>query len=158
MKKIIALTFIFSFLAIQVQALAQPYPETFSINSNITCPTLYPIKTGSSSGGVYTTTCFSELAWSLYMAGGDDWQAWINGTYTPTPVPTPTITVTAAPITKTNTVIVKEMVLEPCPAITKPKAIRAEIRKLQKELKKQQRERKIKKEIKRLKRQLSAGL
>ncbi len=156
MKKILAFTFIFSFLAVQVQALAQPYPETFSVNSNITCPTLYPIKTGSSSGGVYTTTCFSQKAWDLYMAGGDDWQAWIDGTYVETPIPTPTITVTAAPIVRTNTVTVKEVILEPCLVPTKPKAIRAEIRKLQIELRKQQREREIKREIKRLKRQLSA--
>jgi hypothetical protein len=92
------------------------------------------------------------------MAGGDDWQAWVNGTYTPEPTPTPTITVTAPPIIKTNTVIVKETVLEPCPALTKPKAIRAEIRKLQRELKNQQRQREIKREIKRLQRQLNNGL
>ena len=158
MKKILAITFVFCFLSVQVHALVQPYPETFSINQNIACPTLYPIKTGSSSGGVYTTTCFSELAWSLYMAGGDDWQAWINGTYVVEPTPTPTITVTAAPITKTNTVTVKELVLEPCPALTKPQAIKAEIKKLQKELRKQQRQKQIRKEIKKLKRQLNAGL
>ena len=155
MKKILVITFVFCFFSVQVHALDQPYPETFSINQNIACPTLYPIKTGSSSGGVYTTTCFSEKAWSLYMAGGDDWQAWINGTYIETPTPIPTVT--AAPIVKTNTVTVKEVVLEPCPALTKPKAIKAEIKKLQKELKKQQKQRKIKREIKRLQRQLNAG-
>jgi hypothetical protein len=158
MKKIVVFTFIFSFLAVQVQALSQPYPETFSINSNITCPSLYPIKTGSSSGGVYTTTCFSELAWSLYMAGGDDWQAWIDGSYVPEPTPTPTITITPAPIIRNNTITVKEKVLEPCPAITKPKAIRAEIRKLQKQLENQKRQKQIKKEIKRLKKELNARL
>jgi hypothetical protein len=158
MKKIIAFTFIFSLLAVQVQALTQPYPETLSVDSNITCPSLYPIKTGSSSGGVYTTTCFSELAWSLYMAGGDDWQAWVNGTYTPEPTPTPTITVTAEPIIKTNTVTVKETVLEPCPALTKPQEIRAEIKKLEKQLKVQIKQRKIQREIKRLERRLNARL
>jgi hypothetical protein len=156
MKKIIAFTFIFSLLTVQVQALSQPYPETFSVNSNVTCPSLYPIKTGSSSGGVYTTTCFSQKAWDLYMAGGDDWQAWINGTYSEPPVPTPTVTVTPPAIIRNNTVTVERIVLEPCPAITKPKAIRAEIKKMQRELQNQQRQREIKREIKRLKRQLNA--
>ena len=158
MKKILAFTFIFSFLAVQVQALSQPYPETFSVNSNITCPTLYPIKTGSSSGGVYTTTCFSQKAWDLYMAGGDDWQAWIDGTYSETPIPTPTITLTAAPIVRTNTVTVKEVILEPCLVPTKTKEIRAEIKKLERLLEVNKQKNKIKREIKRLERRLNAGL
>jgi hypothetical protein len=157
MKKILAFTFIFSLLSVQVQALSQPYPETFSINSNITCPTLYPIKTGSSSGGVYTTTCFSQKAWNLYMAGGDDWQAWLAGTYIETPIPTPTITVTASPITRTNTVTVKEVVLEPCLVPTEPKEIRAQIKKLQRQLEVNKQKNKIKREIKRLERKLNVG-
>jgi len=141
-------------LPIPAYALTQVYSEVIRIDGNVTCPDLYPVKTGSSSGGVYTTTCFSTLAWSKYMAGGDEWQEWIAGTYVPAPTPTPTVTVTAAPIVKTNTVTVKETILEPCPALTKPKAIRAEIRKLQQELKNQQRQREIKREIKRLQRQM----
>ena len=92
------------------------------------------------------------------MAGGDDWQAWIDGSYVPEPTPTPTITITPAPIIRNNTITVKEKVLEPCPAITKPKAIRAEIRKLQKQLENQKRQKQIKKEIKRLKKELNARL
>lgn len=132
-------------------ALTVPYPETIRITADITCPILYPIKTGSSSGGIYTTTCFSEKAWSLYMAGGDDWVAWVNGTYiepTPEPTPTPTITVTAEPIVKTNTVVISEIVLEPCPAIEKPKAIKKEIKRLKKLLDKVKKNKKTERKIK----------
>jgi hypothetical protein len=160
MKKIIALSFALSLIATPALALTVPYPETIQVTSNITCPVLYPIKTGSSSGGIYTTTCFSEKAWSLYMAGGDDWAAWVNGTYvepTPEPTPTPTITVTAAPIVRTNTVVVPQIVLEPCPAIEKPKEIRKEIKRLQRELQIQKQKRQIQREIKRLQRSLNEG-
>lgn len=158
MRKIIVLTFALSLIATPALAITVPYPETIRVASDITCPILYPIKTGSSSGGVYTTTCYSQKAWDLNMAGGDDWAAWINGTYveaTPEPTPTPTITVTAEPIVRTNTVVVSEIVLEPCPAIEKPKAIRKEIKKLQKKLRIIKKERKIKREINRLQRQLN---
>jgi hypothetical protein len=75
------------------------------------------------------------------MAGGDDWTAWLAGTYTPAPTPTPTVTVTPAPeiiervVTvsgSTNTVIqyVPEVKSEP---VTK-KEIRAEIKRLKKEM------------------------
>lgn len=157
MKKIICFTVLFSLVAIPAKALTVPYPETIRVSSDITCPSLYPIKTGSSSGGVYTTTCYSQLAWDLNMAGGDDWTSWVNGTYiapTPEPTPTPTITVQAAPIVKTVTV--KEVILEPCPALTKPKEIRKEIRDLKKKLEIIKKERKIKREINRLQRKLNA--
>jgi hypothetical protein len=48
-------------------------------------------------GGGYITTCWTQQAWNLQMIGGDDWTAWLNGTYTPAPTPTPTVTVTATP-------------------------------------------------------------
>jgi hypothetical protein len=94
------------------------------------------------------------------MAGGDDWQAWINRTYVeptvePTPVPTPTITVTAAPIVRNNTVTVKETILEPCPVIQSSKDIRSEIKRLQKRLEARDKIDKIQREIKRLQRQLN---
>jgi hypothetical protein len=151
MKKIILATFALSLIATPALALTVPYPETIRVTSDITCPILYPIKTGSSSGGVYTTTCFSEKAWSLYLAGGDDWDAWVNGTYvepTPEPTPTPTITVTAEPIVRTNTVVVSEIVLEPCPTIEKPKAIRKEIKRLKKMLEVQKKDKKTERTIK----------
>jgi hypothetical protein len=157
MKKIIILSIALSLIAIPAKAFTEPYPEVFQVSSNITCPELYPIKTGSSSGGIYTTTCYSEQAWSLYMAGGDDWTAWINGTYvepTPEPSPTPTITVTAEPIVRNNTITVKETILEPCLVLTEPKDIRSEIKKLQKRLKFIQQRASIEKEIKRLQRKL----
>jgi hypothetical protein len=120
------------------QAVTQVHSEVVSFNGNITCPDLYPIKTGSSSGGIYTTTCYSELAWSLYMLGGDDWQSWVDGTYVapePEPTPTPTVTVTAAPIVQTRTVV--QVVPEPClvrePPATR-KETRLEIRRLAREI------------------------
>jgi hypothetical protein len=75
------------------------------------------------------------------MAGGDDWTAWLNGTYTPAPTPTPTVTVTPAPeiiervVTVsggTNTVIqyVPEVKSEP---VTR-KEIRAEMKRLKSEM------------------------
>jgi hypothetical protein len=147
-------------LPIPAYALTQEYSEVIRIDGNVTCPDLYPVKTGSSSGGVYTTTCFSTLAWSKYMAGGDEWQEWIDGTYVPTPTPTPTVTVTAEPIVterwRTNTVIQEVKVLEPCPVLTKPKEIRAEIKKLKRQLKVQIKQRKIQREIQKLKRKINA--
>jgi hypothetical protein len=158
MKKIIILTFALSLFAIPAQAFTEPYPEVYQVQSNITCPELYPVKTGSSSGGIYTTTCYSQKAWSLYMAGGDDWQAWINRTYvepTTAPSPTPTITVSAAPIIRNNTITVKETILEPCLVAESPKEIRAEINRLQKKLEARAKISKIQREIKRLQRQLN---
>lgn len=125
------------------QAATQVHAEVVSFSGNITCPDLYPIKTGSSSGGNYTTTCYSELAWSLNMLGGDDWQSWIDGTYVPTPTPTPTVTVTPAPVIQTRTVT--QTIIEPCPVVAPPEkrkeirqAIKAklkEVRQLRKQLK-----------------------
>jgi hypothetical protein len=126
-------------LPIPAYALNQVYPEVIRIDGNVTCPDLYPVKTGSSSGGVYTTTCFSTLAWSKYLAGGDDWQTWIDGTYVPTPTPTPTVTVTPQPVVverwNTRTVTEQVSVLEPCPAMETKKDIRKAIRELQRQLK-----------------------
>lgn len=157
MKKIIILSIALSLIAIPAKAFTEPYPEVFQVSSNITCPELYPIKTGSSSGGIYTTTCYSEQAWALYMAGGDDWTAWVNGTYvepTPEPSPTPTVTITAEPIVRNNTITVKETILEPCPVLQDPKSIRTEIEKLQKKLKAISQRAKIEREIKRLQKKL----
>lgn len=158
MKKIIILTFALSLIAIPAKAFTEPYPEVFQVSSNITCPELYPIKTGSSSGGIYTTTCYSQKAWDLYMAGGDDWTAWVNRTYVepaPAPSPTPTITITPAPIIRNNTITVKETILEPCPVIESPKQIRNEIKRLQRRLEIQKQRSSIEREIKRLQRKLN---
>lgn len=145
-------------LPIPAYALTQVYPEVVRIDGNVTCPDLYPVKTGSSSGGVYTTTCYSTLAWSMNMAGGDDWQTWIDGTYVPTPTPTPTVTAEPVVVERWNTRTVDKevVVLEPCPALTKPKEIRKEIKRLNKKLKAISNEFAIEKEIKRLQRQLNA--
>jgi hypothetical protein len=158
MKKIVFLAFLFSLVALPAAAFTEPYPEVFQVQSNITCPELYPVKTGSSSGGIYTTTCYSEKAWSLYMAGGDDWQAWINRTYieaTVTPTPAPTVTISAAPIIRNNTVTVRETILEPCLVAQTPKEIRAEIKRLQNKLEARAKISKIQREIKRLQRKLN---
>jgi hypothetical protein len=59
---------------------------------------------------------------------------------------------------RTNTVTVKEVILEPCLVPTKPKEIRAEIKKLERLLVINKEKNKIKREIKRLERRLNAGL
>ena len=91
-------------------------------------------------GGGYITTCWTQQAWDLQMAGGDDWTAWLNGTYVPTPTPTPTITITAEPIVVERVVsggtrIVVKEVPEAKPDLSTKKKIRAHIKKLKKEIK-----------------------
>jgi hypothetical protein len=92
------------------------------------------------------------------MAGGDDWTAWLNGTYTPAPTPIPTITVTAAPIIQERVVervvsggteIVVREVLPPAPDLSSMKRVRAEIKRLKSEINKLERKlRKLKKQEK----------
>jgi hypothetical protein len=76
------------------------------------------------------------------MAGGDDWTAWLNGTYTPAPTPTPTITITPEPVVIERIVervvsggtqiVVQEVV--PKPDLTTKKKIRDHLKKLKKEI------------------------
>lgn len=143
MKKTILLTIVISLFSTPAFAtITEPYPGSIRINGDITCPAQYPVKTGESmAGGTWRTTCYTTQAWSLYLAGGDDWDSWLNGTWTPAPTPTPTVTVTAEPIvTYVDRVIETssvERIIEPC-LINEPKtkkAIKFEIKKLQKELK-----------------------
>jgi hypothetical protein len=98
-------------------------------------------------GGGYITTCWTSQAWSLQMAGGDDWTAWLNGTYTPAPTPTPTITITPEPIVvdrviervvSGGTQVVVQEILPPKPDLSTIKKINAEIKKLKKEIKRLQ--------------------
>jgi hypothetical protein len=78
------------------------------------------------------------------MAGGDDWTAWLNGTYTPAPTPTPTITITPEPVViervvervvSGGTQIVVQEILPPKPDLSTIKKINAEIKKLKQEIK-----------------------
>jgi hypothetical protein len=75
------------------------------------------------------------------MAGGDDWTAWLNGTYTPAPTPTPTVTITATPapvvverVVSGGTQIVVQEVVQ-TPDLSTKKKIQAHIKKLKKEIK-----------------------
>jgi hypothetical protein len=142
--KVLTATTLCALIASPSLAFTEPFPGSYRETRDITCPAQYPIKTGEGvMGGGYITTCWTSQAWTLQMAGGDDWTAWLNGTYTPAPTPTPTITVTPAPqiiervVTVsggTNTVIqyVPEVKSEP---VTK-KEIRAEIKRLKGEMSK----------------------
>jgi hypothetical protein len=90
-------------------------------------------------GGGYITTCWTQQAWTLQMAGGDDWTAWLNGTYTPAPTPTPTITITPEPVVVERVVsggtqIVVKEVLAAQPDLSTAKSIKAEIKRLKKEI------------------------
>jgi hypothetical protein len=117
-----------SLIATPALAFTEPYPGSYRETRDITCPAQYPIKTGEGTmSGGYITTCWTQQAWNLQMAGGDDWTAWLNGTYVPTPTPTPTVTVTPEPVVVERMVsggeriIIKE-VLTPCKMETnKPK-------------------------------------
>lgn len=143
-KRTTALTALFTF-AITTPALAftEPFPGSYRETRDITCPAQYPVKTGEGTmGGGYITTCWTSQAWSLQMAGGDDWTAWLNGTYTPTPTPTPTVTVTPDPVVVERVVTrdggVREVIREvPAPTreLKSTKQIRAEIKRLKKQLK-----------------------
>jgi hypothetical protein len=154
-KKLIAATTICALIATPALAFTEPFPGSYRETRDITCPAQYPVKTGEGvMGGGYITTCWTNQAWSLQMAGGDDWTAWLNGTYTPAPTPTPTVTITAAPqiIEKTVTVsggtveIIKEVTAPP-PDTSTTKKIRKEILKMKKEIKKLERKlNKIRKE------------
>jgi hypothetical protein len=117
-----------SLIATPALAFTEPYPGSYRETRDITCPAQYPIKTGEGTmSGGYITTCWTQQAWNLQMVGGDDWTAWLNGTYVPTPTPTPTVTVTPEPVVVERMVsggeriIIKE-VLTPCKMETnKPK-------------------------------------
>jgi hypothetical protein len=130
-----------SLIATPAMAFTEPFPGSYRETSDITCPAQYPIKTGEGvMGGGYITTCWTQQAWSLQMAGGDDWTSWLNGTYTPAPTPTPTITVTPAPVViervvSGGTQIVVKEVPAPKPELKTAKSIRAEIKRLKKEIK-----------------------
>ena len=154
--KIIISTTICALIATPAVAFTEPYPGSYRETRDITCPAQYPIKTGEGvMGGGYITTCWTSQAWSLQMAGGDDWTAWLNGTYTPTPTPTPTVTVTATPapqiIERTITVsggtveITKE-IPAPAPDTSTAKKIKKEIARMKKEIKKLEKKLRSKKE------------
>lgn len=148
-NKIIISTISCALIATPAIAFTEPYPGSYRETRDITCPAQYPIKTGEGvMGGGYITTCWTSQAWSLQMAGGDDWTAWLNGSYTPAPTPTPTITITAtpAPVIVERVVTVSGGVVEiikevqaPKPDISTKKNIRKEIKRLQKELRKLER-------------------
>lgn len=146
-KKLIISTTICALIGSPVMAFTEPYPGAYRETRDITCPAQYPVKTGESTmAGGYITTCWTSQAWSLQMAGGDDWTAWLNGTYTPAPTPTPTITITATPepvivervvervVSGGVREIIKEVVI-PQPKPATAKGIRAEIKRLKMEIK-----------------------
>ena len=150
MKSKIAVTVLASALiATPAMAFTEPYPGSYRETRDITCPAQYPIKTGEGvNGGGYITTCWTQQAWNLQMAGGDDWTNWLNGTYTPAPTPTPTVTVTAEPVVVERVVervvsggtqIVVQEVVQPKPNTSTGKAIRAEIKRLKTEIKRLER-------------------
>jgi hypothetical protein len=140
--KVIISTTICALIATPAIAFTEPYPGSYRETRDITCPAQYPIKTGEGvMGGGYITTCWTSQAWSLQMAGGDDWTAWLNGTYTPAPTPTPTVTITATPapiivervISGGTQIVVQEIVQTP--DLSTNKKIQAHIKKLKKEIK-----------------------
>jgi hypothetical protein len=142
--KITALTITCALIATPAIAFTEPHPGSYRETRDITCPAQYPIKTGEGvMGGGYITTCWTQQAWSLQMAGGDDWTAWLNGTYTPAPTPTPTVTVTPAPVVIERTVertvsggttTIVELVPCPVPDLSTKDKIRTEIKKLKKQV------------------------
>lgn len=157
--KITAITITCALIGSPALAFTEPFPGSYRETRDITCPAQYPIKTGEGvMGGGYITTCWTSQAWSLQMAGGDDWTAWLNGTYTPAPTPTPTITITPAPIIQERVVervvsggteIVVREVLPPAPDLSSMKRVRAEIKRLKSEINKLERKlRKLKKQEK----------
>ena len=150
MKYKIAVTVLASALiATPAIAFTEPYPGSYRETRDITCPAQYPIKTGEGvMGGGYITTCWTQQAWNLQMAGGDDWTSWLNGTYTPAPTPTPTVTVTPAPVVVERVVervvsggtqIVVQEVPAAKPDTSTRKAITAEIKRLKAEVKRLER-------------------
>jgi hypothetical protein len=146
MKYKLAVTVLASALiATPAIAFTEPFPGSYRETRDITCPAQYPIKTGEGvMGGGYITTCWTQQAWDLQMAGGDDWTAWLNGTYVPAPTPTPTVTVTPAPVVIERVVsggtrIVVQEVPAAKPDTSTRKAIRAEIKRLKAEVKRLER-------------------
>jgi hypothetical protein len=138
--KITAITITCALIATPAIAFTEPYPGSYRETRDITCPAQYPIKTGEGvMGGGYITTCWTQQAWDLQMAGGDDWTAWLNGTYIPTPTPTPTVTITPEPVViervvSGGTQIVVKEVPAAKPELKTAKSIRAEIKRLKKEI------------------------
>ena len=137
--KITAITITCALIATPAIAFTEPYPGSYRETRDITCPAQYPIKTGEGGGSGYITTCWTQQAWDLQMAGGDDWTAWLNGTYTPTPTPTPTVTITPEPVViervvSGGTQIVVKEVPAAKPELSTAKSIRAEIKRLKKEI------------------------
>jgi hypothetical protein len=141
--KLIALTTTCALITTPAIAFTEPFPGSYRETRDITCPAQYPIKTGEGvMGGGYITTCWTQQAWSLQMAGGDDWDRWLNGTYTPAPTPTPTITITPEPVVIERVVervvsggtqiVVQEVVQKP--DLTTKKKIRDHLKKLKKEI------------------------
>ena len=145
-NKLLITTIICAFIATPAIAFTEPFPGSYRETRDITCPAQYPVKTGEGvMGGGYITTCWTSQAWSLQMAGGDDWTAWLNGTYTPAPTPTPTVTITATPapiiverVVSGGTQIVVQEVLPPKPDLSTIKKINREIKKLKNEIKRLQ--------------------
>jgi hypothetical protein len=143
-NKIVISTITCALIATPAIAFTEPFPGSYRETSDITCPAQYPVKTGEGvMGGGYITTCWTSEAWSLQMAGGDDWTAWLNGTYTPTPTPTPTITITPEPVViervvervvSGGTQIVVKEVPAAKPELSTAKSIKAEITRLKKEI------------------------
>jgi len=144
--KITAITITCALITTPAIAFTEPYPGSYRETRDITCPAQYPIKTGEGvMGGGYITTCWTQQAWNLQMAGGDDWTAWLNGTYTPAPTPTPTVTVTPEPVVIERTVertvsggttTIVELVPCPVPDLSTKDKIRKEIKKLKKQVSK----------------------
>lgn len=143
--KITTLAITFSLITTPVIAFTEPFPGSYRETRDITCPAQYPIKTGEGvMGGGYITTCWTQQAWNLQMAGGDDWTRWLAGTYTPAPTPTPTVTVTAEPVITERVVervisggtqVITKEVMPPAPDLSTSKKIKDHIKKLKKELK-----------------------
>jgi hypothetical protein len=140
--KITAITITCALIATPAIAFTEPYPGSYRETRDITCPAQYPIKTGEGvMGGGYITTCWTQQAWNLQMAGGDDWTAWLNGTYTPAPTPTPTVTVIPEPVVIERTVSggttrIVELVPCPVPDLSTKGKIKKEIKKLKKQVSK----------------------
>lgn len=139
-SKIILTSISFVLLATPAMAFTEPFPGSYRETRDITCPAQYPIKTGEGvMGGGYITTCWTSQAWSLQMAGGDDWTAWLNGTYIPTPTPTPTVTITPEPVVveriiSGGTQIVVQQIASPAQDLSSNKKIKAYVKKLKKEI------------------------
>jgi len=151
--KLIALTTTCALITTPAIAFTEPFPGSYRETRDITCPAQYPIKTGEGvMGGGYITTCWTQQAWSLQMTGGDDWDRWLNGTYTPAPTPTPTITITPEPVVIERVIervvsggtqiVVQEVV--PKSDLTTKKKIRDHLKKLKKEIRSLEQKLKIK--------------